>query len=161
MPVRLLISDANVLIDIEEGEIVPHLFRLSHRIATPDVLFYDELESRHPDLPDSGLELLGMSGELIDEAQRLAATYRAPSRYDMLALVLAREQQCRLLTGDNPLRELAEGWGVEVHGTLWLVEEMVREQFISKTEAGEAYERMRQRGGRLPWEMAFRRLEGL
>lgn len=155
---RLVISDANVLIDIQEGELVRPLFRLPHRIATPDVLFYDELETRHPDLPDSGLEPLGMPGALIEEAQRLAAEHRAPSRYDMMALVLARERQCTLLTGDSPLRELARDFGVEVHGTLWLVEEIVREGVISKPEAGEAYERMRQRGSRLPWEMAFHRL---
>lgn len=158
---RLLISDANVLIDIEDGELVAPLFRLPHRIATPDVLFHDELESRHPELPDSGLELLGMPGALIDEAQRLAAEHRAPSRYDMLALVLARERQCLLLTGDNPLRELARDFGVEVHGTLWLVEEMVRAGVIAKPEAEEAYRQMQARGSRLPWERAFGRLERL
>ncbi|HKL77594.1 MAG TPA: DUF3368 domain-containing protein, partial [Gammaproteobacteria bacterium] len=104
---RLLISDANVLIDIEEGELVSLLFRLPHRIATPDLLFFDELESHHPALPEAGLELLSMPGVLIEEAQRLAAEYPAPSRYDMLALVLAQQHQCALLTGDNPLRKLA------------------------------------------------------
>jgi len=158
---RLLISDANVLIDIEEGELVPVLFRLPHRIATPDILFFDELESHHRDLPEAGLELLPMSGDLIDEAGRQAAAYSAPSRYDMLALVLAREQGCVLLTGDNPLRKLASEQGVEVHGTLWLVEQMVGEQLLSQDEARAAYERMRSRGSRLPWERALRRLEGL
>lgn len=158
---RLLISDANVLIDIEEGELVPALFQLPHRIATPDILFFDELESHHPELPEAGLELLPMSGDLINEAGRQAAVHSAPSRYDMLALVLAQEQECVLLTGDNPLRKLASEQGVEVHGTLWLVEQMIGEMLLSKDAARAAYERMRSRGSRLPWEKAFRRLERL
>ena len=158
---RLLISDANVLIDIEDGGLVPHLFSLPYRIATPDILFFDELESRHPDLPNAGLELLDMPGELIDEAQRLAAEHAAPSRYDMLALVLARHHQCTLLTGDGPLRKVAKAHYLEVHGTLWLVEQMVISRVLSKEQAGRAYEQMRYRGSRLPWEEAHRRLEGL
>jgi hypothetical protein len=158
---HLLISDANVLIDIEEGELISPLFRLPHRIATPDILFFDELESHHPGLPGAGLELLPMPGDLIDKAQRLAAQHPAPSRYDMLALVLAQEHQCALLTGDNPLRKLATEKGVEVHGTLWIVEQMVRERLLTKDQAQTAYERMQWAGSRLPWETAFRRLEGL
>ena len=158
---RLLISDANVLIDIEEGELTSSLFRLPHRIATPDLLFYDELESHHPDLLESGLELLPMPGELIEEAQRLAAIHPAPSRYDMLALVLAQDHQCALLTGDNPLRKLASEQGVEVHGTLWLVERMVGEGVLTKDQARAAYEQMQWCGSRLPWDKAFRRLEDL
>ena len=49
---RLLISDANVLIDIEEGALISSLFRLPHRIATPDLLFFEERES-HP-IPGTG-----------------------------------------------------------------------------------------------------------
>lgn len=36
----LLISDANILIDIEIGGLVAPMFSLDYQFAVPDVLFY-------------------------------------------------------------------------------------------------------------------------
>jgi hypothetical protein len=41
--VRLLISDANNLIDLEDAELTALLFRLPFRVMMPDLLFFDEL----------------------------------------------------------------------------------------------------------------------
>ncbi len=43
----LLISDANILIDIEDGNLTPVIFRLPYEIAVPDILFELELRERH------------------------------------------------------------------------------------------------------------------
>ncbi len=40
----LLISDANILIDIEVGGLTASMFSLNYQFALSDVLFYDELE---------------------------------------------------------------------------------------------------------------------
>ncbi len=37
---RLLISDANILIDVEIGGLVAPMFSLDYRFSVPDVLFY-------------------------------------------------------------------------------------------------------------------------
>jgi hypothetical protein len=39
----LLISDANILIDIEDGHLTPVVVRLPYAIAVPDILFELEL----------------------------------------------------------------------------------------------------------------------
>ena len=54
----LMISDANVLIDLEEGELVEQLFKLPYDICCPDTLFYEELEEQHHSLWDLGLQLM-------------------------------------------------------------------------------------------------------
>ena len=41
---QLLISDANILIDMEEGELLPQMFQLPYNFSIPDILFYEELE---------------------------------------------------------------------------------------------------------------------
>jgi predicted nucleic acid-binding protein len=74
---------------------------------------------------------------------------------------LAACEICPLLTGDKDLREAAEAEGVEVRGTLWLVTEMVRSQKISAQVARAAYQRMRDSGRRLPWELAEQMLAEL
>jgi predicted lipoprotein with Yx(FWY)xxD motif len=43
----LLISDANILIDIDTGGLVAPMFSLDYRFAVPDVLFAEELEEQH------------------------------------------------------------------------------------------------------------------
>jgi len=88
----------------------------------------------------------------------LAGTYRQPSRNDLFALSLAKQEDCDLLTGDKHLRVAAEREGVSVHGTIWLVETLVSEGKISVTVARSAYERMSASGRRLPWKKALDRL---
>lgn len=44
---QLLISDANILIDMEEGELLTQLFQLPYQFAIPDILFVEELEEEH------------------------------------------------------------------------------------------------------------------
>lgn len=37
---QLLISDANILIDLEEGELLNELFQLPYQFKVPDILFF-------------------------------------------------------------------------------------------------------------------------
>ena len=46
----LLVSDANIFIDIEDGHLTPVVFRLPYEIAVPDILFELELRERHSHL---------------------------------------------------------------------------------------------------------------
>ena len=39
----LMVSDANILLDIEVGELVATMFRLPYRFVVPDVLYAEEL----------------------------------------------------------------------------------------------------------------------
>ena len=53
----LIISDANILIDLECAELTPRIFRLDLEFAVPDLLYRDELSQHHGDLPALGLQL--------------------------------------------------------------------------------------------------------
>lgn len=50
---------------------------------------------------------------------------------------------------------------VEVRGTLWLVESLVKHTVITKEQAHEAYEKMKQCRRRLPWNEAHQRIDDL
>lgn len=157
----LLISDANILIDLDTGGLLAPMFSMDCRFAVPDVLYHEELMEQHAGLLDMGLESMTLSGELVAEVELLVQRYRRPGRNDLFALALAACEICPLLTGDKDLREAAEAEGVEVRGTLWLVTEMVRSQKISAQVARAAYQRMRDSGRRLPWELAEQMLAEL
>jgi hypothetical protein len=60
---RLLISDANILIDLEDGCLLAELFKLPFQFQVPDLLFVDELEADHGYLIGYGLQLGELSPE--------------------------------------------------------------------------------------------------
>lgn len=48
---KLLISDANILIDMIVGGLLDDIFRLDYEFGLPDVLFEYELREHHAGLP--------------------------------------------------------------------------------------------------------------
>jgi hypothetical protein len=105
---QLLISDANILIDLEEGDLLDVSFRLPYQFSVPDILFAEELEAQHAHLVTLGLGVRGLSSEAMRDAAELIRRSRGASRNDCFALALARQEKCPLLTGDRDLRALAE-----------------------------------------------------
>jgi hypothetical protein len=101
------------------------------------------------ELKGRGLVEMGLSGISVQEVLHLRATYRSPSITDLFALALAKTEGRPLLTGNRHLRLAAEGEGHEVHGTLWLLDEMVSRGVVDMKRAAQALERMVARGRRL------------
>jgi rRNA maturation endonuclease Nob1 len=151
---QLLVSDANIPIDIEHGNLTASMFSMKIVFIVPDVLFEKELKARHSHLLDLGLKVKSLSEESVDKVIEFAAKYRQPSRIDLFALGLAWQENCPLLTGDKNLRRAADQEGVQVHGTIWLVSEMLREKIIQATVAHTAFQKMKDAGSRLPWDEA-------
>lgn len=150
----LLISDANILMDVEVGDLIAPMFSLRYQFAVPDVLYYEELEEQHAYLLEMGMQAKTLSAKSVERVEALSQTYAKPGRNDLFALALAEAEQCPLLTGDAALRQAAEIEHVEVRGTVWLISEMVCEQRITVAVARAALHKMRVNGRRLPWEAA-------
>jgi len=161
--VRLLISDANIIIDMDTGGLLRLMFRFDATFAVPDVLYEEELRADHPELLRLGLKRLELSEGTVVYAGRLVEKYRGlgASINDLLALALARQEECPLLTGDGRLRAVGRTEGIDVHGTLWLIEQMIRSRTITVRQAGAAYAKMRDAGRRLPWDDVDQQLRTL
>jgi predicted nucleic acid-binding protein len=151
---RLLISDANVLIDLRDGGVLEQMFELPLRFATLDVLMAEELDEDFKDLQSKGLAVLKLQAPGVADAQALIAKHPGSgcSRIDMLTLALARQEAAPLLTGDQGLRRVAEKEGVEVHGTIWVMEALLEARLIDIPATRGAYAQMRAAGSRLPWD---------
>ncbi len=68
---RLLISDANILIYMEAGALMETLFQLPMQFGIPDLLYYEEIEPGSPGLEDLGLQVMEVSGDFVAYAQQL------------------------------------------------------------------------------------------
>jgi predicted nucleic acid-binding protein len=155
----LLISDSNILMDAEAGGLLAELFHLPFTFAVPDILFEEELAENFAHLVAMGLQVREMPPEMVMTAERLARLYRRIGGNDRLALALALAERVDLLTGDEWLRKAADTEGVQVRGTVWILQELVHHGRITREAALEALERMRRSGRRLPWEEARRRIQ--
>lgn len=157
----LLISDANILLDMELGDLVASMFSLEYQFIVPDVLYAEELEAQHAHLLDLGLQTMPLSARGVARVLELSRLYVKPGRNDLFTIALAEEKQCSLLTGDAALRQAAESEQIDVKGTLWLIEEMIKEGKITLQVARAALRRMQDNGRRLPWAIAEQRLSAL
>jgi hypothetical protein len=73
----------------------------------------------------------------------LGGIYNGASHNDLLALSLTKQEQCSLLTGDSRLRIAAKAEQIEVHGTLWLMRQLIEERLITIERAEQAYQDMK------------------
>ena len=115
---QVLISDANVLIDMEAGGLLELMFKLPFEFKVSDMLFADELSHQHSHLLSLGLIQAELTPEGMMEAMRMTHAYTGPSRYDCFSLALAKQECCPLLTGDKDLRRAAQQEAVLVKGTI-------------------------------------------
>ena len=103
----ILVSDANIFIDMDVGDLTRPMFRLEETFATPDILYREELEEHHAVLPSLGLRIEQLSSAGVVEAERMAGAYRGLSMHDVFAIALAMERRWPLLSGDRRLRTTA------------------------------------------------------
>lgn len=163
MSQKLLISDANILIDVIAGGIMDEMFALDYEFGVPDVLFHYELKDQHPELPGKGLKVLELAAAAIADTFQLNAKHvkSGVSNIDCMALALARQEDCTLLTGDGALRQVALDEGSIVRGTLWLVEEMFNAGLVDLTKVRAVYTAMKADGSRLPWDEVEKQIKRL
>ena len=161
MSKKLLISDANIIIDIVVGELQTTMFALDYEFGTPDILYAEELEEQHSEIVDAGLVLFELKPDAINYANTLYQQnlISKVSVNDCIALALAQQESCALLTGDAKLKQLAIIEDVSVRGTLWLVDEMFKSNLISVKEAEIAYQKMLDDGSRLPVDEIKKQLD--
>lgn len=145
------VLDANIIFDFVAGGLLDDLFRLPLAYCAPDLLLRDDIE--HPPverLRALGLQEHSLSGEQLVEIIALRQQHGALSLADISAFWLAWHLNIGLLTGDRRLRALADASGIEVHGTLWLLDRLTTEGLIGLTQAETALQSMETAGRRLP-----------
>jgi predicted nucleic acid-binding protein len=126
---RIIVSDSSCLIDLRKASLLDAFLKLPYEILIPNTLFEDELlkftDAQKRALICGGMKVIDLPGESVLRAQELLRITPQLSIHDGFALALAESQEgCILLTGDGNLRVLAATNGIEVHGVLWIVDEI-------------------------------------
>ncbi len=126
---RVLVSDSSVLLELAKRGLLPAMFRLPFEFVVPDLLFEEELidlgEYSRDDLRNFGLRVEELDPVGVTTALSYQARRRRLSLIDCFSLALASRRGYRLLSGDKAMRSFAESEAIQVHGVLWLLDEMV------------------------------------
>jgi predicted nucleic acid-binding protein len=130
---RIVVSDSNCIIDLRKVSLLDIFLKLPYEILIPNLLFEEELlkftEAQKRALIKSGLKVIDMPGECVLRAQQVMRSNPRLSVHDGFAFALAEGHPgCILLTGDGCLRDLAATQKIEVHGFLWIIDEMHRHE---------------------------------
>ena len=153
------VVDTSIIIDLHIGKIMTHFFKLPYHFIAPDVIIAELHEPSGTLLLELGLQQGELTSDQIVEVLQLRKQYNRPSVNDLFALVLAQVLKATLLTNDGGLRKVADQQGITTHGTLWVLDEMVRLMIITPLEAAVALRTMFEKGSRLPLDECNKRLQ--
>ena len=133
---RIVVSDSSCLIDLRKASLLDAFLDLPYEILIPNTLFEEELLKFSPAqkkaLVRNGLKVMDLPGESVLRAQEVARDLPHLSIHDAFAFALAeRHPGCIILTGDRGLRTLAMEHAIEVHGVLWVIDDIHRNQLTA------------------------------
>jgi predicted nucleic acid-binding protein len=128
---RIIVSDSSCLIDLRKASLLDAFLRLPYEILIPNTLFEEELlkftVEQKETLIRAGLQVIDLSPERVLRAQEVMRILPRLSVHDCFAFALAESHPaCILLTGDDWLRQFALQHQIEVHGVLWVIDEIYR-----------------------------------
>lgn len=138
---KVVVNDANILIDLVKLELLPPFFSLEFRLVTIDIVLEELLDEQQeallPYVVDGRLEVCELTESELTEVFDLRTQHPRLSEQDCSAFLKARQLDAILLTGDNVLRRLSRQEGQEVHGHLWLLDQLVASGNLSPGQARE------------------------
>jgi predicted nucleic acid-binding protein len=126
---RIVVSDSSCLIDLRKVSLLDAFLNLPYEILIPNTLFEEELlkftEAQKRAMLKGGLKVIDLPGERVLRAQQVVSSAPQLSAHDGFAYALAETHPgCILLTGDGYLRTLATINKIEVHGLLWVIDQI-------------------------------------
>ena len=136
---QFYVLDTNTIIDLHFGKLLHKIFQLPCTFLITDLLREELLNPPFDSLAEMGLLVGNLTPEEVGEIPVMMGRYPKPSYFDISVLILARDQNTILITGDEALRNAAADNSVDCRGTCWLIDYLANEGLISYTEAIAAY----------------------
>jgi len=113
------------VIDLERASLLEEMFLLPYEFAVPDLLYDRELAGPLGErLVRLGLRIEELTPVELRRATIINRQYRRLSVPDTFAFAIAESREWGLLTGDGTLRELAVAEHLDMHGVLWMFDQL-------------------------------------
>lgn len=158
---RIVVCDANIFIDLLQADLLPAYLNLGYENHAPPGVV-EEVKEKNCQILIDAVETEQISIPIIknlNEISKLKNKYSSLSFQDCTCLFLAIELNAMLLTGEKLLRRIAEEkYNLEVHGTLFIFDELLKDKIITFRMAHEKLSRLIAKGTYLPSNECQKRL---
>ncbi len=160
---KFAISDANIFIDLFAIELIDCFFKLNLVLHTTDLVI-SELDFEEQTIlmaySERGLlTIKKLDDKELDELKETAIASRKLSKPDVSIYAYAKALDAMILTSDRPLRKEAEAKGFEVHGVLWLFDQLINQSIITQPIAVEKMTELMRVNTWLPKNECMKRIE--
>jgi predicted nucleic acid-binding protein len=154
---KLIITDTNIFFDIISIGALPEFFSLDYEICTTEFVIEEIIESDQKEAIEvfiraKEIYVIGFSSEEIGEIQSFSTSKTFKGITDKSVLWKSYQLKCPLLTGDKKLRKEAEANGIDVHGTIWVIDTLVENGLIDRFKGIELLERLKSVNSSLPFD---------
>lgn len=153
---KILVNDTNIFIDLHSVGLLEEMCRLPYEIHTVDFVVAEIADADQRRIFDElvaqgGIFIDGFTAdeviEIVEEHSSVSGNLSIP---DCSLCYFARKHNVPMLTGDRRLRRYAEEQSIEVHGILFIFDELVRHDIISTSMAADRLEELFAINARLP-----------
>ena len=139
---RVLVSDASVLIELSKWSLLEAIFALPCEFAVPDILYEDELLDLHgltrEDLVNLGLRVEHLDSDGVSRAVGYQARRPQLTLHDCFAIALSALNNWPLLSSDKRMRKTAEEESIEVLGVFWVIDQLEAKGIVPTEALAEA-----------------------
>lgn len=154
---KLIITDVSVLFDLYHLGVLPEFFVLNAEISITsfvynEIVFSNQLKEFETYKRSKQLNVMTLTEDEQEAVHQFTTKRSLKSIPDKTMLWKSIQLQCALLTCDNKLKKEAIDHGIEVHGSIWVIEKMVEENILVSSKAIELLERLKTVNDRLPIE---------
>lgn len=126
---KIIVNDANILIDLVDLKILPYFFQLEFEFHTTalilDELFDEQRKELVPYIETGRLIVDDIADGDFIEIFKIRAKKPKLSEQDCSAFYQAKKENAALVTSDNTLRKFAKENDLEVYGHLWIFDNLV------------------------------------
>jgi len=138
---KVVVNDANILIDLVKLQLLPHFFALAWEFHTTslvlDELYDNQQEAYSAFIDNKRLIIDDLDGDELSVLLDFRLEKPQLSVQDCSTILLSMKTDGLLISSDKNLREFAKCKGLEVHGHLWLFDQMVNANTITPLRAAE------------------------
>lgn len=132
---KIVVYDANIIIDLIELGLLQSFFKLEFEFVVTSLVFEELFEEQQSVLNhyvvNKVLKIHEMTPEQLNEIHKIERSKPTLSIQDCSAFYQAKIENGILLTSDNALRKYAKSKRINVHGHLWIFDQMYKREVIT------------------------------
>lgn len=145
---KVAVKDANIFIDMESMGIFDLWQKLGYQTLTTSLIVQELEAGGHQEaIAYIEADTIQVRDPSLESTEKLFNELSRISLPDASVLCLALETKALLLTGDRTLRIAGEVRQVEVHGSIWILDQLVQSQLLPGPVAAEKLSRLHSQVG--------------